>query len=78
MPRTFTVLFTSQKAVFPPGNEPHLCGRCSSCDSLFSTATALEDHKDDMEHWSGDEAAPDDAPAAPDNDSDASELDSLI
>ncbi|KAL3280252.1 hypothetical protein HHI36_017747, partial [Cryptolaemus montrouzieri] len=28
---------------------------CSACDSLFTTLMALEHHKEEFEHWSGDE-----------------------
>lgn len=28
---------------------------CSSCDSLFSTLMALEHHKEEFEHWSGED-----------------------
>ncbi|KAF5292728.1 hypothetical protein FQA39_LY13887 [Lamprigera yunnana] len=29
--------------------------RCSACDSLFPSLMALEHHKEEFEHWSGDE-----------------------
>jgi hypothetical protein len=29
--------------------------RCSSCDSLFSSLIGLEHHKEEFEHWSGEE-----------------------
>lgn len=32
-----------------------LCCRCSACDSLFPSLMALEHHKEEFEHWSGDE-----------------------
>lgn len=31
------------------------CYRCSACDSLFPSLMALEHHKEEFEHWSGDE-----------------------
>lgn len=30
--------------------------RCSACDSLFQSLMALEHHKEEFEHWSGDES----------------------
>lgn len=30
--------------------------RCSACDSLFPSLMALEHHKEEFEHWSGDES----------------------
>lgn len=43
-------------------NELHLCiyhnlffYSCSACDSLFPSLMALEHHKEEFEHWSGDE-----------------------
>lgn len=32
-----------------------IVSRCSACDSLFSSLMALEHHKEEFEHWSGDE-----------------------
>lgn len=29
--------------------------RCSACDSLFPSLMALEHHKEEFEHWSGDD-----------------------
>lgn len=31
--------------------------RCGACDSLFPSLMALEHHKEEFEHWSGDENA---------------------
>ncbi|GLH16535.1 Uncharacterized protein GBIM_20787 [Gryllus bimaculatus] len=74
----------SYQSVQTPAGKPFAANetkRCSACDSLFPSLMALEHHKEEFEHWSGDDSPPDNSESEEDTSDDtvtSEELERLL